>query len=107
MFDMEELKAGIFTVLFMAVLMGGLLFWFFSLFYDYENTKAQRELCNCEPYLRVRQDCATAGDFQNCIRVKMGSKDYAHCDLKVILKTELPGGAACWLHRNLPEEPQE
>jgi hypothetical protein len=30
----------------------------------------------CAEYGEARQACATAGNFQNCIRVKMGDADY-------------------------------
>jgi hypothetical protein len=30
----------------------------------------------CAQYEQVRQDCATAGNFTNCIRVKMGDENY-------------------------------
>ncbi|WP_448955734.1 hypothetical protein [Labrys neptuniae] len=29
----------------------------------------------CSTYAKTRQDCATAGDFNNCVRIKMGA-DY-------------------------------
>ena len=31
----------------------------------------------CKTYATVRQDCATAGNFNNCINVKMGDDDAA------------------------------
>lgn len=31
----------------------------------------------CEQYGQVRQECATAGNFKNCIRVKMGDEKFA------------------------------
>jgi hypothetical protein len=36
---------------------------------------------SCEKYASVRQDCAVAGDFDNCLRVKMGSdmNDTMYC----------------------------
>jgi hypothetical protein len=33
----------------------------------------------CQHFAKVRQDCATAGDFTNCIEVKMG-RDYSSVD---------------------------
>lgn len=31
----------------------------------------------CSKYAETRQECAVAGNFENCLRVKMGSDDYA------------------------------
>jgi hypothetical protein len=50
--------------------------------------KAQKErtksLCAlksaCEKYGAARQECAVAGNFKNCLRVKMGSDDYEMSD---------------------------
>jgi hypothetical protein len=47
---------------------------------EVEKATAERtELCDredfCEAYGETRQACATAGDFANCIRVKIGDKN--------------------------------
>jgi hypothetical protein len=34
----------------------------------------------CEKYGTVRQECATAGSYQNCVRIKMGSADFELID---------------------------
>ena len=48
---------------------------------------AKDELCDirsiCRRNTRARQECATAGDFQNCLQVKLGANDYSqllYCD---------------------------
>jgi hypothetical protein len=42
--------------------------------------KQDRALCRvksiCEEYAHVRQECATAGNFQTCVRVKMGDENF-------------------------------
>jgi hypothetical protein len=42
-------------------------------------SEQDRYLCHlesvCENYSTVRQDCATAGNFDNCVKVKMGDDD--------------------------------
>lgn len=35
----------------------------------------------CEKFGAVRQECATAGNFQNCINVKMGDEDAGLTDM--------------------------
>jgi hypothetical protein len=55
---------------------------------QYAESKAAKEntklLCTlkdtCEKYGTARQQCATAGSFQNCVRVKMGSINYEVVD---------------------------
>jgi hypothetical protein len=55
----------------------------------------------CAQYGHVRQDCATAGNFTNCMRVKMGDENYelvGSCtnDGHVDAMTE-PGAVDCFL----------
>jgi hypothetical protein len=35
----------------------------------------------CKTYGRVRQECATAGNYKNCLRIKMGSEAYEIIDM--------------------------
>jgi hypothetical protein len=57
----------------------------------------------CEKYAQARQECAVAGDFKNCLRVKMGSDDYplsVSCTddgkLDDVPESEMPGPVACF-----------
>ena len=75
------------------------------------STPDKQELClaveSCDLYLKVRQECAVAGDFENCVRVKMGARYYSRCPTEElpnwalidVPKQEMPE-AACWLFRN-------
>lgn len=65
-----------------------------------------KELCAtkslCEKYGQARQDCAVAGDFRNCLQVKMGDKDYYQTylctnDGKVsgVVESDMPSALSC------------
>lgn len=47
---------------------------------DIDGDPKRVEMCYektvCHEYSAARQDCATAGDFENCLRVKMGVKKF-------------------------------
>lgn len=57
-----------------------------------------RSIQHCDLYAKVRQECAAAGDFRNCISVKMGARNYTGCSEmgggKLTFST-LPAGF-CW-----------
>ena len=61
----------------------------------------------CEKYGKVRQDCATAGSFDNCIKVKMGDDDVGLIDActndgNVLYPSEhMPDGLRCFVLRHL------
>lgn len=98
-----SMKDEIIPALITMALCGGVAFW---LLYGYEDTTSQRNLCKCEAYVKVRQDCAIAGDFKNCISVKMGSKDYSRCALLAeygLLSDDMPSATVCWVHRQSKE----
>jgi hypothetical protein len=50
-----------------------------------EQSHYKDELCHikqvCSVYRTARQDCAVAGDFDNCVRVKIGEKDTVEMSL--------------------------
>ncbi len=62
----------------------------------------------CEKYGRIRQECATAGSFDNCIKVKMGDDDAGltnSCtnDGNVLYPAaQMPNSLRCWGLRNFP-----
>jgi hypothetical protein len=71
----------------------------------------EKELCHlsgeCMRYGQARQDCAVAGDFNNCISVKMGSTDVdfaSQCtaDGKIVdAPDDLPSQLRCiWVRAN-------
>ena len=43
----------------------------------------ESQLCSlvpvCRKYGEVRQECAVAGSFRNCVMVKMGNSDFSDC----------------------------
>ncbi len=43
----------------------------------------ESQLCSlvpvCRKYGEVRQECAVAGNFRNCVMVKMGNSDFSDC----------------------------
>ena len=68
-----------------------------------------RQLCMyeviCEKYGKVRQECATAGNFNTCIEVKMGNQSglLYHCtnDGGVLqsIASDLPNVVDCWFYK--------
>jgi hypothetical protein len=52
---------------------------------DKKNSDYRDELCHvklaCQNYHTARQDCAVAGNFDNCVRVKIGDKDATYTSL--------------------------
>ena len=58
----------------------------------------------CARFAEVRQECAAAGNFRNCIQVKMGDEDYeliGSCanDGQLIGASSLPNSVDCFLSR--------
>jgi hypothetical protein len=56
----------------------------------------------CEQFGNDRQECATAGNFENCLRVKMGDDNYdlrGSCtdDGKIVDEHEAPNKAECFV----------
>jgi hypothetical protein len=58
----------------------------------------------CSRYGEVRQQCAAAGDFKNCIRVKMGAGDFDQTDsctedgnIAIAPESEIPDRVSCFL----------
>lgn len=70
----------------------------------------ERYLCRlatvCKKFESVRQDCATAGNFGNCIKVKMGDDDAGLIDSctndgKLLYTPEqMPDGLRCFIFRH-------
>jgi hypothetical protein len=66
-----------------------------------------RALCKlkstCEQYGRVRQECATAGSFQTCVRVKMGDENVEEVGSCTndghVAYSEPVGSIDCWLSK--------
>jgi hypothetical protein len=68
-----------------------------------ENTK---RLCalksKCAKYGRVRQECAVAGDFQNCLQIRMGDVDLDAAFVctgegkPMIPESQIPGPVSCF-----------
>jgi hypothetical protein len=84
-----------------------------------EETQRKRSVCHdewvCTQYGSARQECATAGNFDNCISVKMGDQDAAltgMCTNDGELQdppTHLPNVVECLLldvENELPKEKQ-
>lgn len=77
---------------------------------DAAKLEQERYLCRiesvCEKYGKVRQDCATAGSFDNCIRVRMGDDDVGLVDActndgNVLYPSEhMPSGLRCFFLRH-------
>lgn len=46
-------------------------------------TRRAQALCRgaeaCEAFAKVRQECAVAGDYDLCVKIKMGDRDYSTC----------------------------
>src|SRR5262245_24448684 len=70
-----------------------------------------RALCNtasvCKKYGKVRQDCAVAGNFRNCVQVKMGENtSYAETDCNddgtPRWQPDTPNPIVCFLLNYLP-----
>jgi hypothetical protein len=57
----------------------------------------------CARHGQIRQECATAGNFENCIRVKMGDENYelvSSCTNDGHMDASLePGAVACFFSR--------
>ncbi|BCH11912.1 hypothetical protein MesoLj131c_61700 [Mesorhizobium sp. 131-3-5] len=69
-----------------------------------QQQKRTKDLCHwadvCSTYGKARQDCAVAGDFQNCIDVKMGQETWRipQCaDDGTLLQppVDMPGAIEC------------
>jgi hypothetical protein len=69
-----------------------------------------KELCAikavCEKYGEVRQQCATAGNYQNCLQIKMGTGDYDKVEACTedgkplyITSANMPDAITCFLTR--------
>jgi hypothetical protein len=58
----------------------------------------------CERYGTVRQECATAGDFNNCISVKMGNDadKVGQCvndgSVALLSTDQMPNAVECFVH---------
>jgi hypothetical protein len=67
------LVAALLWVIALSVVIGPFVSWVSGL----KNEPRLSELCHqaaaCKKYLDVRQECATAGDFRTCMRIKMGN----------------------------------
>lgn len=61
----------------------------------------------CERYGPARQECATAGNYNNCITIKLGSLDASTVDActedgKLAFRpSDMPNGAVCWVKEKL------
>jgi hypothetical protein len=60
----------------------------------------------CSKYAEARQECAVAGNFDNCLQVKMGSEDYALKDsctedgkLAGVSPSDIPDPVSCFIAR--------
>jgi hypothetical protein len=54
----------------------------------------------CKKYGTVRQECATAGNYNNCLRIKMGSEAYGYigmCTEEGGVADSVPNAAECLL----------
>jgi hypothetical protein len=66
-----------------------------------------RQIEACEKYADVRQQCATAGDFGNCIKVKMGDESAqliggcTNDGKSLIPKEDVPNPLRCWVLNNV------
>lgn len=69
-----------------------------------------KELCTikavCEKYGEVRQQCATAGNYQNCLQIKMGTEDYDKVEACTedgkplyVTSANMPDAISCFLTR--------
>lgn len=69
----------------------------------------------CYDYAKVRQDCATSGDYQNCLSVKLGPHTalaaQGVCDARLGTigdtlhypnKGDTPGSLECWKRTHVP-----
>jgi hypothetical protein len=52
----------------------------------------------CKKYATVRQECAVAGNFKNCVNIKMGRDDWSYCsDDGKLPGWEQPPAPRCWV----------
>ena len=70
----------------------------------FEDSRMCRVKAVCERFAAVRQECATAGNFENCVSVKLGdaASMIGECTNDGMVATPypdtVPSAVECWLH---------